>query len=60
MADIQFFQSFQDKEHNDFEEDFGLILCNECNKKHSKFTCPSLHYNPIPQKIIFKYLNDMK
>lgn len=60
VADMQFFQSFQDKEHNDYDEDFELIVCDQCNKKHSKFICPRLHYRPISQKVIFKYLNDLK
>ena len=28
VADMQFFQSFQDKEHNDYDEDFELIVCD--------------------------------
>ena len=36
-------------------DEFEVLLCEFCkNKKHTKFTCPRLHYTPIHQLVIFK------
>lgn len=49
----------RDRSNHIFDE-FEVISCDFCPEKHSKMTCPKLHYSPIPQVIIYKHLFAVK
>lgn len=35
-------------------DEFEVLPCEYCKRNHTKFTCPKLHFTPIPQLTIYK------
>ena len=57
--DYQLFCLLKDKTKNKVDE-FEVIPCEFCRTKHTKFTCPKLHFMPISQHVIHKELQAEK
>ena len=41
-------------------DEFELFNCEICKEKHTKFTCPKLHYIPIKQHVTDRYIHQVK
>ena len=39
-------------------DEFEFMNCEHCSSKHLKFRCPKLHYIPIAQQVIYKYMKE--
>lgn len=35
-------------------DEYEVFSCEFCKSKHTKFTCPKLHFIPIQQHVIYK------
>ena len=53
--DYLHFCFLRDKNKSNIDE-FEVLNCELCKKdqKHTKFTCPKLHYVPLHQMVIYK------
>ena len=58
-SDFQFYHEIKHRSKH-FLNEFELIVCEFCNEKHSKFKCPRLHYVPLAQHILHRYIYDEK
>ena len=58
--DYEHFCSQRDKHHISLDS-FELYECEHCvGEFHSKFNCPRLHFIPIKQHVVYRYLKGLK
>ena len=59
--DYHLFCFLRDKNRS-IRDEFEVFKCGMCknNQKHTKFTCPKLHFTPYHQIVIFKENNKVK
>ena len=54
-GDYEYFCFLRDKHDNEPDE-FEILRCEHCESRHTKFTCPALHYMPFREHLIGKSL----
>ena len=45
---------------NHILDEYEFLECSECKTKHSRMRCPRIHFIPIKQHVINKYLTMVK
>ena len=59
VFDFQTFCQIRDENKHIIDE-FETIECSFCQSNHTKMKCPKLHYLPLKQMKIYKYLHNLK
>jgi hypothetical protein len=57
--DYELYCQMKDKSKNKLDE-FEVFPCKYCFTKHTKFSCPKLHFIPISQHVVNKYISHEK
>jgi hypothetical protein len=58
-GDYEYFCFLRDKNKN-MPDEFEILPCASCKTNHTKFDCPKLHFIPITQHVVNKYLRNCK
>jgi hypothetical protein len=51
--DFEFFRQYYDSEQG-LQEEWAFNKCNECNERHSIFSCPKISFLPLRSTIFLR------
>lgn len=58
-TDFENYCQIKDKSKHTLDE-FEVVPCQYCPTDHTKMGCPKLHYSPLYQMVVYKYLRNIK
>jgi hypothetical protein len=59
QTDHELYCHLRDKSQS-MPDEFELFACETCRERHTKFTCPKLHYIPIKQNVTDRHIYKVK